>query len=60
MITDTEFRLIRAAISAVCNRETDHEEMTSVCSVDRDENGGITIVLDPGGLDLEPEQEPTA
>jgi hypothetical protein len=55
MLTDREERHLLAAIAEVANRETDHTERHGIF-VDRDENGGISIILSPGDLDLEPEE----
>jgi hypothetical protein len=56
MISHTEFEKLKVHIEYVCNRETDLEEQMEF-SIMRDENDGITIVLQPMGFDLEPDEE---
>lgn len=58
MITHTEFEKLKYHIELVANRETDSIDELEF-SIDRDENEGISITLNPGaeGFDLEPEDE---
>lgn len=56
MMTQAEFDNLNRQIDMVANRETDHVDENEF-NIDRDENGGISIVLNPTTLDLEPEDE---